>query len=78
MRSYYELSQQMYGGNYYIMADAPALESPSTENFYCMFSEYADFAPNSNMVGLDGGCYMAYNIMAVTAEKDTLINWEEI
>lgn len=145
-RSYYEQSQQMYGGNYYIMADAPALENPSTENFYQIFSSYASFAEkdepsyygytfprfhdftvmeafesNSNMksiainpallrasftdesgrrgegmftadvvdfsgnlqdaswmFGFDTGYYMAYNIMAVTAEENSFIDWESI
>lgn len=145
-RSYYEQSQQMYGGNYYILADAPALENPSTENFYQIFSSYASFAEkdepsyygytfprfhdfavmevfesNSNMksiainpallrasftdesgrrgegmftadvidfsgnlqdaswmFGFDTGYYMAYNIMAVTAEENSFIDWESI
>lgn len=128
---------------------APVLENPSTEGFYQIFSQYADFATqmessysgyvfpkfdgftvterfastssmqayalgdellrgtftdngkqgegmfaasvvdfgtvmiaggfNGYMLQqVDGGCYMAYNVMAITAAKDTFIEWESV
>lgn len=42
-RDYYRQSYEAYGGTYYIMADAPVLAEPSTENFYRIFSDYAAF-----------------------------------
>ncbi len=138
-----------YGAN--ILAAAPVLENPSTENFYKIFNEYADFAIANDIIysgyefprfndftvvdrfpansglknyalndellratftdntgkegeGLftasvvdfgsmqiaagpaqyymiptaDGGYYMAYNIVAITAVKDTFIEWEAL
>lgn len=133
-----------------IFAQAPVLSSPSTENFYQIFPQYADFAaqygpgyagytfpqfeaftvterfPSTGSLSAyalgdellratftedgregegmfaasvvdfgsvpiaagppvgyqlpqaDGGYYMAYNIMAVTAAKDTFVEWEGI
>lgn len=132
-----------------VMAAAPVLSDPSTEGFFNIFSEYADFAERvessyagyrfprfdnfavtdrfaqkspflSSALGeallranfsqdgkdgeglfsasvvdfgsfaiasgfngyqltqADGGAYMAYNIIAVTAERDTFIEWESI
>ena len=133
-----------------IFAQAPVLSSPSTENFYQIFPQYADFAaqygpgyagytfprfesftvterfPSTSSLSAyalgdellratfteddkegegmfaasvvdfgsvpiaagppvgyqlpqaDGGYYMAYNIMAVTAAKDTFVEWEGI
>lgn len=43
-RDYYNQSYQMYGGNYNMMAAAPVLSSPSTENFFGIFNSYASFA----------------------------------
>lgn len=134
----------------YLFTLAPVLAQPSTENFYKLFPQYADFAvqaepgyagytfprfedftvterfPSAGNFGqaalgdellratftedgregegmfaatvvdfgpvqiaagapsgyqipsADGGYYMAYNIMAVTAAKDTLIEWEDV
>lgn len=42
-RSYYQQSYDAYGGNYYIMADAPVLSNPSTQGFFEIFSSYADY-----------------------------------
>lgn len=39
-KDYYRQSYQMYGGNYNMMADAPVLSSPSTENFFKIFNSY--------------------------------------
>ena len=133
-----------------MMAAAPVLENPATENFFRIFPEYAAFAVSAeptyagyefptfddftvterfpNTAGLsaysfgdellraeftagevqgeglfsasvvdfgsfdiwdgtisnyvmgttDGGYYMAYNIVAITAVKDTFIEWEEV
>lgn len=33
---------------------------------------------NYQLQTADGGCYMAYNVMAITAEKDTFIEWESV
>lgn len=148
-KDYYTQMYQSYGGDYYVLADAPVLAEPSTENFYKVFSDYAtfmesdepsysgytfprfnnfttlesfasntdlssvsinpamlraSFSDNSGTEGegmftadvidfshetgimydmytgtsIDAGIYMAYNIMAVTAEKDTFIEWQDI
>ena len=150
-RSYYQQSYDAYGGNYYIMADAPVLSNPSTQGFFEIFSSYADyvekdeptyagyefprfndftvvdrfpansglknyalndellratFTDNTGKEGeglftasvvdfgsmqiaagpaqyymiptADGGYYMAYNIVAITAVKDTFIEWEAL
>lgn len=142
-KDYYRQSYQMYGGNYNMMADAPVLSSPSTENFFKIFNSYVSlvktyeptyssfdfpsfgsfksverFASSSSMksqaispallratftdaagtkgeglftadvidfsgntasgFGIDAGYYMAYNIAAITCEKDSLIEWKDI
>jgi hypothetical protein len=133
-----------------LLANAPVLKNPSTENFYKIFTQYADFVTqmdssysgyifpkydnftvtdrfesNSNLKNdaiddellratfiengkegeglfsasvvdfgslaisdgtvvnyqlkpVDGGYYMAYNIVAITAAKDTFIEWESV
>lgn len=133
-----------------LFANAPVLKNPSTENFFKIFSKYADFASkldatyagfkfprynnfkvtqrfksksglsaysindkllratftdngkkgegmfSANVVDfgsspisdgtvknymlqtVDGGYYMAYNIVAITAAKDTFIEWESV
>lgn len=43
-KDYYRQSYQMYGGNYNMMADAPVLSSPSTENFFKIFNSFVSFA----------------------------------
>lgn len=139
---YYQQSYQIYGGSYGMMAKAPVLDAPSTENFFKLFSRYASFAEevepeysgysfprfdsfsvteqfesSSNMksvainpatlratftengkkgeglftadvvdftgnlvsgFGIDAGYYMAYNIMAITAEENTFIDWQSV
>lgn len=142
-KDYYRQSYQMYGGNYNMMAGAPVLSSPSTENFFKIFNSYATFAKtyepsyssfefpsfgsfstvesfesNSSMkaqaispallrakftdakgnkgegmfsadvvdftgntvnaFGIDAGYRMAYNIIAVTCEENSFIEWKDI
>ncbi len=148
-KDYYTQMYQSYGGDYYVLGDAPVLAEPSTENFFKVFNDYAayvesdepsysgytfprlnnfttmeSFASNSSMsasainpallrasftdsngtegegmftadvydfthetgvmydmysgTSIDAGFYMAYNIMGVTAEKDTFIEWQDI
>lgn len=142
-KEYYRQSYEAYGGTYYIMADAPVLAEPSTENFFRIFPEYAsfvekdepeysgytfprfnefttlesfesttslkdaalnpaivhatftdaygnrgegmftadvvDFSGNLNAAfGIDAGYYMAYNIMAITAAENELIEWQDL
>lgn len=141
-RKYYQESFKIYGEPYGMMAKAPVLNAPSTENFFKIFSQYASFAEevepeysgysfprfdsfsvtekfesNSSMksaainpamlraaftengkkgeglftadvvdftgnlvsgFGIDAGYYMVYNIMAITAEENTFIDWQSV
>lgn len=43
-KNYYQVSYNTYGGTYAVMAFAPILSDPSTENFYRIFSEYTSYA----------------------------------